>query len=220
MGQPGLGLIETMRVRGGEIPFLERHLARLARSLAQLDLPAPSKDVTALVAPFSETGEAVLRVEVCDGRATVTVRALPSLEPPAVITASEPHEPYVHKTTERDCFEEAAGEAEVAEADDALLLTHEGWVAEGTVWSVFWWEGRGLSTPSLDLDILPGIGRARIAELAPVREVRARRAALDGKSVFLVNAVRGIVPIAALDGALVPADERTAELGRNFWPVP
>src|SRR5213596_3752345 len=89
----------------------------------------------------------------------------------AVITAAEPHEPYPHKTTQRDCFVDAAVEAEVAEADDALLLTHEGWVAEGTVWSVFWWEGeraeRGerLRTPALELGILPGIGRARVLEL-------------------------------------------------------
>ena len=100
-----------------------------------------------------------------DGRAAVTVRELPPLDPPAVITASEPHAPYPHKTTERDRFADAAREAVVAEADDALLLTHEGWVAEGTVWSVFWWDGAGLHTPEVSLEILPGIGRARVLDL-------------------------------------------------------
>src|SRR2546426_9706295 len=85
--------------------------------------------------PYTTLFRSVLRVEVCDGRATVTVRELPALEPPAVITASEPHRPYPHKTTDRDAFVDAAAESEVAEADDALLLTHEGWVAEGTVWT-------------------------------------------------------------------------------------
>src|SRR6266571_1527979 len=159
MDQPGYGLIETIRVRDGRIPFLERHLARLAGSLAELRLPKPSQDVPALVRPFAATGDAVLRVEVRDGRASVTVRELPSLVPPVVITASEPHQPYPHKTTERDCFTDAGKEAEVAEADDALLVTHEGWVAEGTVWTVFWWDGDVLRTPALDLGILPGIGR-------------------------------------------------------------
>jgi len=112
--KPGYGLIETMRVRDGRIPFLERHLARLGRSLGELGLPKPSQDVAALVRPFAGTGDAVLRVEVRDGRASVTVRDLPALGPPAVITASEPHEPYPHKTTERDRFDEAATEADVA----------------------------------------------------------------------------------------------------------
>src|SRR5881296_2407822 len=221
MDKTGYSLIETMRVRDGRIPFLERHLARLERSLRELGLPKPSQDVAALVRPFAGTGDAVLRIEVCDGRATVTVREppAPALEPPVVITASEPHHPYPHKTTDRDAFADAAEEAEVAEADDALLLSPEGWVAEGTVWSVFWWDGKGLRTPTLDLGILPGIGRARVLELARAAEGRARRAALAGKSLFLTNAVRGVVPIASLDGEPVPDDPRTAELARRFWPT-
>jgi len=219
MDKTGYGLIETMRVRAGRIPFLERHLARLARSLGALGLPKPSQDVAALVKPFADTGDAVLRVEVRDGRASVTVRELPALEPPAVITASEPHEPYPHKTTERDRFDDAATEAEVAEADDALLLTHEGWVAEGTVWTVCWWDGDTLCTPTLDLGILPGIGRARVLELVKrVEQGRYPEQALRGKSLFLTNAVRGSVPMASLDGVPVPADARTAELAQRFWP--
>src|SRR5216117_4281355 len=220
MDRPGYGLIETMRVRGGRIPFLERHLARLDRSLKELGLPRPARDVAALVTPFAATGDAVLRVEVCDGRATVTVRELPALEPPAVITASEPHQPYPHKTTDRDAFVDAAAEAEVAEADDALLVTHEGWVAEGTVWTVFWWDGDTLRTPALEVGILPRIGRARVLELMK-RVVQGRYPAqeLAGKSLFLTNAVRGVVPIASLDGAPVPPDPRTVDLARRFWPT-
>jgi len=215
----GYGLIETMRVRDGGIPFLERHLARLDRSLGALGLPRPARDVAALVMPFAGTGNAVLRVEVCDGRATVTVRELPALDSPDVITASEPHRPYPHKTTERDCFVDAAEEAEIAEADDALLLTPDGWVAEGTVWNVFWWEGDRLRTPAEDVGILPGIGRARVLELiGAVEQGRYPRQAIGGSSLFLTNAVRGVIPLASLDGVPVPADPRTAEVARRFWP--
>ncbi len=107
----------------------------------------------------------------------------------------------------------------MGEADDALLLTTEGWAAEGTVWNVFWWEGDWLRTPALDVGILPGIGRARVLELSEaVEQGRYPRQALEGKSLFLTNAVRGIVPLASLDGVRVPADPRTAELARRFWP--
>ena len=218
MDQAGYGLIETMRVRGGRIPFLDQHLARLTRSLSELGLPQPKQDIRKLATPFAATGDAVLRVELLDGRASVTVRELPALDPPAVITASEPHHPYPHKTTDRDCFMDAAEEAEVAEADDALLVTHEGWVAEGTTWNLFWWDGRQLRTPALDLGILPGVGRARVMQLERVVEGRYPRGALDGKGLFLTNAVRGVVPIASLDGAAVPTDPGTADLARRFWP--
>ena len=218
MERAGYGLIETMRVRGGRIPFLARHLARLERSLRELGLAQPSQDVRELVRPFAEVGNAVLRLEVADGRASVTVRALPALAPPSVITASEPHEPYPYKITERDCFVDAAREAEVAEADDALLLTHEGLVAEGTTWTLFWWDGKQLRTPASELGILPGVARARVRELRAVNEGRYPREALREKSLFLTNAVRGIVPVASLDGASVRRDRRTADLARRFWP--
>jgi len=140
MRRPGVSVFETMRVRRGAIPLLSRHLARLARSLSALGLPAADRDLDAFVVPFTEMDEAVLHLEVRDGRAAVTVGGVPGGGSPVVITAVARHERYPHKTTDRDCFEEAAAEADRAEADDALLLTAEGWVAEGTVWNVLWWE--------------------------------------------------------------------------------
>lgn len=214
-----LGLIETMRVREGRIPFLDRHLARLARSLAELELPAPDEEVAALVRPHAEADDAVVRVEVRDGRASVMVRPVPALEPPRLLTASVAHEGYRHKTTERDMFERAAAEAWAAGADDALLLTRGRLVAEATVWTVYWWEGATLRTPALGLRILPGVARAHIADLAPVVEGWWPRDVLAGRSLFLANAVRGIVPVAELDGTPVPAERRTAELERRFWEV-
>jgi branched-chain amino acid aminotransferase len=220
MDEPAYGLIETMRVRDGGIPFLARHLARLERSLDELGLARPAQAPAALVTPFAATGDAVLRLEVRDGRASVTVRVAPPRDAPAVITASEPHRPYRHKTTERDCFVNAVAEAGRAGADDALLLTPDGFVAEGAVWSVFWWDGDMLCTPALDLSILPGIGRARVLDLvARAHQGRYPRDALAGKSPFLTNAVRGVVPIASLDGVSAAPDPRTAELAGRFWPA-
>jgi branched-subunit amino acid aminotransferase/4-amino-4-deoxychorismate lyase len=221
-----VALIETIRVREGRIPFLKRHLARLARSLAALGLPSPSQDVAALVAPFAGCGEAVLRVEVEAGRASVTVRDVPRLDPPTVITASVAHRPYPHKTVERACFVAAGAEAAAAGADDALLLTAEGWVAEGTAWTIFWWEGERLFTPALELGVLPGVGRGRVIEIAPgaartprPEEGRCSRAGLAGKGPFLTNAVRGVVPLAALDGQPVVPNPKTHEVIGLFWPA-
>src|SRR3989440_13052578 len=221
MAHSGYGLIETLRVREGRIRLLPRHLARLERSLHELGLPKPAQNLVALVTPFSATGDAVLRLDVRDGRASGRVRPTRRLEAPTVIAAAEPHRPYPHKTTERDCFVVAAAEAEQAEVDDALLLTHDGFVAEGTAWSVFWWDGDVLRTPALDLGILPGIGRARVLELVTrVDQGRYTRQQLASQSPFLTNSVRGVVPITSLDGLQAAPDPRTTALAGRFWPAP
>jgi len=206
-------------VRGRRIPFLDRHAARLARASADLRVVAPAEDLGALVAPHAGGDDVIVRVEVREGRATVTARAVRDVEPPRMITASVPHAPYPHKTTARIAFERAAAEAWAAQADEALLLTAGKLVAEATVWTVFWWEGETLRTPALALHVLPGVARARIAELVPLVEAWSGRGELAGKSLFLANAARGIVPVATLDGEPVPAHKRTAKLARRFWPA-
>lgn len=216
----GLGLIETMRVREGRIPWLDRHLARLEASLAALDLPPPREDLAAPAHAAAGSGDRVVRLEVRDGRVAVTTREVPREGggPPAVIVTSEPHVPYPHKTTARESFERALAAAQQAGADDGLLVTAAGFVAEGTTWNLFWWDGEGLCTPAADLGILPGVGRARVMELEAVREVRVVVEGLVGRSLFLVNAVRGIVEVRSFQGKAVQGDARTAELSRRFWP--
>ena len=217
------GLIETIRVRGRGLPFLERHLARLHSSLTALGRPAPPDDlaqrVRAAAAPPELSGaDHVVRLALLDGTPTIATRELPHLNPPAVILGTEPHTSYPHKTTARGLFDRAMVEAHAQGADDALLVTASGHIAEGTAWNVFWWEGDRLQTPALDLGILPGVGRARVMELAEVEEVRVTAAEFVGRSLFLVNAVRGIVPIGSFRGRDVHLDARTAELSHRFWP--
>ena len=218
----GVGLIETIRVRGGRIPWLERHLGRLKASLAVLGLPGPSEDLAVLAraAAGGAGGDRVVRLEVRKGATEVTTRAVGVHPSPVVVVSDEPHAPYSHKTTAREQFGRAFAAARRMGADDALLLTQAGYVAEGTVWNLFWWEGtgNGLCTPATELGVLPGIGRGRVIELATVREVRAKVSELAGRSLFLVNAVRGIVEIGTFHGSAVLKDPRTAELSRRFWP--
>jgi len=59
----------------------------------------------------------------------------------------------------------------------------------------------------------------RIAEIqGNVAERRVSPEALKGRSLFLANAARGIVQVAALNGVSVPADARTQALLARFWP--
>jgi len=213
-----LGLIETMRARGGRLPWLGRHLARLRASAAALELPPPPDDIADLVRIAAGGADRVVRLELRDGHVEISTRDVPASTPVRLVVSEEKHRPYPHKTTQREPFGRALAGARRVGAHDALLLNSDNYVTEGTAWSLCWWKNGTLCTPAEELGILPGVGRARIMELADVQEVRVRAEELAGWSMFLVNAVRGIVEISRLQGEPVPPDPRTAELSSTFWP--
>jgi branched-subunit amino acid aminotransferase/4-amino-4-deoxychorismate lyase len=221
-----IGLIETMRTTGwggrrGRIPWLDRHVARLRASLAALGAPHLPDDVVGLVrsaAGRGDSGDRVIRLQVTAGHAQITTRDVSTEREISVVVSQEVHQPYPHKTTRRDQFGRALAGARQLGSADALLVTADGYVAEGTAWNLFWWDDARLCTPAAELGILSGIGRRRVMELADVTELRVPVEALRGRCLFLVNAVRGIVEIAGFQGEGVPRDRRTAELSASFWP--
>src|SRR6267378_2183714 len=212
------GLIETIRVREGRIPWLGRHIGRLRAASAALEMVEPADDLEDLVRLTAGAGERVVRLELRDGRTEVTTRDVSPEQSPAIVVSDEVHRPYPYKTTRREQFGRALANARRIGAHDALLVTANGSVAEGTTWNLFWWENGSLCTPAADLGIFPGLGRTRIMEMSDVKEERVPVAALAGHSLFIANAVRGIVEIAVLEGASVPRDPRTTELSSAFWP--
>lgn len=213
-----VGLIETMRARDGRLPWLGRHMARLRASVAALGVAEPPADSSDLVRIVAGLGNRVVRVELRGGQVALSTRDVNEEHGVSVMVSSEPYTPYPHKTTRRTQFERALVNARRTGAHDALLVTADGYVAEGTSWNLFWWDNGTLYTPAEELGILPGIGRGRVMELAGVQETKAPPAALAKRSLFLVNAVRGVVEIVSLEGAVVPSDPRTAELSSSFWP--
>jgi branched-subunit amino acid aminotransferase/4-amino-4-deoxychorismate lyase len=214
MAPPLPGLIETVRIRNGAAPLWYLHLRRLATSCKALGVPLPRELLTPGGGP-----DRIHRLEVGPNGVQLSERAVGSAAPVALVLARVGHRPYPHKTTERAQFDRALEEARAAGADDALLLTAGGYVAECAVWSLFWWEDDRLCTPALELGVLPGVGRARLEELTgALLERRVRPSDLEGRSLFVANAARGVVPVASLGGRPVPQDPGTAGLSGSFWP--
>lgn len=218
---------ETMRVANGVVPFLDRHMRRFAANSRRAGLP-DAGDVRGAIADAiagdaSGSADRALRLFWDGDVVSVKLLDMPGRAPMKVITASVRHGGYEVKTTDREVFDRAREEAVSRGADEALLLTADGWIAEGTLFAVGWFEGAILRVPSLDLGILPSIGRERVLEIAqqlafPVEEGRFPRSALDGRPAFAVTATRGLIRIAQLDGAPVPDDPRIARLRDAFWP--
>jgi branched-subunit amino acid aminotransferase/4-amino-4-deoxychorismate lyase len=208
-----VGLIETVRVRSGVAPLWGLHLRRLLRSCRELGVPFPLE-----FAVPSGGSDRVHRLEVTASGVKVSERPVGPHTPVRLVTSRSTYRPYPHKTTERGQFERALTEAQSLGADDALLLAEGGWVAETAIWSIFWWEGDRLCAPPYALGVLTGVARARIAEVVQIEERRVDRRILEGRALFLANAVRGIVEVAALDGVPTPGSGATQALAARFWP--
>ncbi len=206
-------LIETVRMRTGVAPLWYLHLRRLAASCQALGVPLPGELPTPSGGP-----DRVHRLEVGPRGLKVSERAVGGVEPVSLVRAQAVHRPYPHKTTERAQFERALAEARAAGADDAVLLTAGGHLAECAIWGIFWWEAARLCAPPLALGILPGVARARLEELTGgIREVKATPADIEGRSLLVANAVRGVVPVASFEGRSVPQDPGTSGLSASFW---
>ena len=207
-------LIETIRIRNGEAPLWYLHLRRLAVSCKALGVPLPG------VLEVPQGGnDRVYRLEVGMRGMQVSERLAGPATPVKLMVSKVAHHSYPYKTTDRAQFDRALDAARAAGADDALLLTPGGFVAETSIWSVLWWEGDQLCGPAFDLGILPGVGRARVTELiGRVEERRSSLRELEGRPFILVNAVRGVVPVASLDGVPVPGSRETDALAPRFWP--
>ncbi len=187
----GDGLFETMRVKGGTVFRLDRHLARLGRGLAALEIPVPGELREWVVRAGSGAGgEASMRLTVTRGVAPSGLAPPVSARPTVIVTAgpvpSVPSSIYtagltVHVASgRRNEYAMTAGlktlgyvdavagllEARRAEAEEALFLDTQGHCSEATASNVFAWTGSELITPPLSCGVLPGITREAVLELA------------------------------------------------------
>lgn len=178
-------------------------------------------------------GDAALRITVSRGPiarrgllpagfdtapATVAIQAWPYAPPPVELLARgiravaaavrrDPSSPLAGvKSTSRADYVHARLEADRADADDALFLTTDGRLSEGTTANIFAIFERRLITPPLGAAILGGTTRtwllANASELGYVgAEEDLRPADLwVADEAFLSSSVAGIVPLVAFDG--------------------
>ena len=122
----------------------------------------------------------------------------------------------------------AAEDAHAAGYDDAILLTGDGHVAEASAANLFVVAGREVATPPLTDDVLAGITRAAILQIArdadlDVVERRIDRSELYlADEVFLTGTGVQVAPISSIDERPVGSGEFPISLdiqGRYFAAV-
>lgn len=220
------GVFETMLVRDGRLHAPERHLDRLAHSIAALygwRLPRGlGQRLNGEAAGLA--GQHRLRVDVVSGEdIAVTTRPVAAGYRQAVVL-----EPFVvpgglgpHKWRDRRLVDIAARyrgaisgherAAAPAAAPTPLLVDSDGTVLEAA-WGTFWvLDGNTLVTPPADGRILPGVTRSLLLELAPSLGLGAREAPISldrartAPVTFATSAIRLAVPATLSDGAATPA---------------
>ena len=207
-------LIETVRLRNGAAPLWYLHVRRLATSCRALGVPIP----TDLPTPQGG-GDRVHRLLVSRRGVVAGERPVGSTAPVRLVTSKVIHRAYPHKLVDRERFDRALADAKALGADDGVLLTTGGQAAETAIWGLFWWEDGQVAAPPLEFGILPGVARARIAEI--VGEIQERKATPDeirGRPLFVANSVRGVVPVATLDGVTIAGAAETEALAARSWP--
>jgi len=218
-------VFETMRVRGGRLPLLDAHLDRLRRGAAVLGLPEVPDRLAAAAAGRAGTGEdRILRLAWSAAGARWSERPLDGPAAWRVRTVDEPHPGYPVKTEARAAFDRGLAAARAAGADEPLLATRTGTVVEGARCAVVWVDGDDLCYPDPALNGLPSVGLARLRAVAADADVPTRAAGLAvrdlaGLRLGLVNAARGLVRVALVDGRRVPSSDLLEALAERFWPA-
>jgi branched-chain amino acid aminotransferase len=119
----------------------------------------------------------------------------------------------------------AVSEATRAGYDEAILLTAEGYVAEGSGENIFVVKNGEIVTPPLAASILPGITRNSIIQIAQdlgytVREQMLIRSDLYlADEVFVVGTAAEVTPLRSIDDVEIGVGPVTAEVQKTYLDV-
>jgi branched-chain amino acid aminotransferase len=221
------GLFETMLALGGRIVQLEEHAARMARSCRALGL-GPLDEAAFREAAYAvvRNDESAVRVTLVGGVLEATAFAIPeatrlrrmhgrAITLPPSVARSLPE----HKLLPYTICSDALRDAVAAGADEALFVTRDGGILEGTGTNVFAVRGDVLITAADG--VLPGIVRAWVLATAPTLglqiEERPPHADELRDGGFFTGSLTTLAPIRVLDGqACAPPGDAYAELARRY----
>jgi branched-chain amino acid aminotransferase len=218
----GDGVFETVKVNNG-VPFaLQRHLARLTRSAAGLQLPEPDLDLVtkACTEVLADAGPGLRRLRItytggpsplgsdrADATPSLVVAVAPTKPwPPSAAVVTVPWTRNERgaiaglKTTSYAENVVALAYAKSRGASEAIFANTLGQLCEGTGTNVFVAIDGRLITPTLASGCLAGITRGLVLEWCGAKEEDVSISVLrDADEVFLTSATREVQPVHDVD---------------------
>jgi branched-subunit amino acid aminotransferase/4-amino-4-deoxychorismate lyase len=217
-------VVDSWLVNEGTTRALDLHRARFGASCRIRGVPAPQLDLfwAQALGRLPMTGSWFPRAELsAAGQLYLRLRPSPPLGTGVTVRPHPDPDPRTDPRTKGPdiaLLAEIRAQAAAHGADEALLLSAEGFVLEGTTTSLLWWDGDSLCLPGADLPVLQGVTSQVIVRLAedagiPVRHRRALLADLDGRESWMVNALHGLRPVTGWAGAPLRAASPARALG-------
>lgn len=205
-------LRETIRVQGGRIPLLERHLARLAAGgCDDVTLRAARQEAERTASRWREPYGRMSLVVSRDGTPSAEVSGRPSvIDVPGgptiafVVVDGVRLPPGAAKPADHSQWDEA--HARAGGADLAVLLSAEGEVLDTSHATLWVRRGRDLLTPPSP-PALAGVSRGVVFDIADAHglrpaEARLTRIDMDAAEELMVStAVAGVRPVRGRGGA-------------------
>jgi len=244
----GDGAYDTWRTYAGRPFAVAAHVRRLAAAARTLALPSPGPAAawerrTRLLVARARLPDAAVRLTLTRGPAGDALAPVGRARPTLLLVARPlPRNlsrrqargvsvillPFPRDATSPWAALKLVGHASAVagrlaaarrRADEALYVTPQGQVTEGTTTNLFLVERGALVTPPRSAGILPGVTRALVLALARREGVAAREESVPvprlrrAAEVFLTSSTVEIVPVVRLDGRVV-GDGRPGELTR------
>ncbi|MEU0134823.1 aminotransferase class IV [Streptomyces sp. NPDC006296] len=219
-------VIDSWLVDEGRVRGLDRHAGRFATACDRFSGPGAERThrfLRAVAASLPARGRWFPRVELVETGSGTRLRMWLRPAPPRTATvrlwtAPGPDHrrlPDV-KGADLDRLTSLRAAAAEAGADEALLLSADGHVVEGSTTSIVWWRGDTLCGPPPGPGLLPGITRALLGDSAGTagHRVVTERATvndLTGVPVWTLNALHGIRPVTQGLGRFRDTDAAAAE---------
>lgn len=245
----GAGLFETILVENGRAFRFEDHIERLRTSARLMLRPIerdqlPSADnladllqacalrrarvrLTVTAGAMQPGGDQQSNLNVCMTASPLTGYSRVLYDQGAKVLVSRmkvcPSDPLAgHKTTSYLPRLLALRDAHAAQCLEALWLTTEHHLAEGSVSNIFLISNDGrILTPHRKTPVLPGVMRATVMENAPRLGLSCEESELtindllDAREVFLTNVVMQVMPVVGIERHTV-GDGRPGETTRRL----
>lgn len=235
----GDGVFETMRSYSGKIFRISEHIDRLIQSadIISIELSQTHDQISEICSQLlnrNDLSDAILRISLTRGVAAGGIGTLHAGEP-TIVAFARPPTPLPANAYEEGVSAKivtiqhnaslaidsrikpmnflnyilARIEAEQAGAFEAIMLSASGHIAETSTSNLFFAGKDALVTPSLDCDILPGITRATVLELASAMGIDYEERIIEPPEIaefsecFLTNSGLELVPVTRIDGSLI-----------------